>query len=295
MQPTQPFDEPDDVRVRLIVEPLLEVERPRTHLAAGWRRRIVAQFGVVHHEIECIDPEPVDPAVEPELGDVQQGVLHLRMVPVQLRLLRQEIVQEILPPPRIPGPGRTAEHRLPVAGRRAVGLGIGPDVPVSPRIVAAGAAVHEPAMLVRGMGIDLVDDHPQPQPMSARDQRVEIAKRAEDRVDITVIRYVVTEILHRRGKERRYPDRVDPEIGDMIQTFGNAAQVTDPVTVGIAERARIDLVDGRAAPPLGAGIMGRSGDGRAGGDRRKFVHGVSAGLNGDGRRKPRSRTVAARG
>ena len=138
-----------------------------------------------------------------QLLDIEQGLLHRRQVAVELRLAAQEIVHVILAAPRIPGPGRAAEYRLPVAGGGAIGLGIGPDVPVRLRIVAAGPALGKPGVLVRRVGIDLIDHHFQPARMGRRDQRVEMLQRAEDRIDRAVIGHVIAEILHRRGEERR--------------------------------------------------------------------------------------------
>ena len=86
-------------------------------------------------------------------------------------------------------------------------------------------------MLVRGVRIDLVDDDLQPERMRARDQRVEIGERAEDRIDVAIIGDVIAEILHRRGEEGRQPDRVDAEAGDIIEMRGDPRQVADPVAV----------------------------------------------------------------
>jgi hypothetical protein len=82
------------------------------------------------------------------------------------------------------------------------------------------------------------------------DQRVEIAERAEHRVDVAVVRDVVTEIEHRRAEEGRDPDRVDPERRDIGQALDDAGEVADAVAVRILEAARIDLVDHPAAPPV---------------------------------------------
>ena len=171
-------------------------------------------------------------------------------MPVQLRLAAEEIVQVILPAPRIPGPGRAAEHRLPVGRRRAVGLGIGPDIPVRLRVIATGAAFDEPGVLVRSVRIDLVNQDLEAEFVRAGDQRVEIGERAEDRIDIAIIADVVAEILHRTGEERRDPDRIDAERGDMVEPPGDTRKVADPVAIRIHEAARIDLVDRRAAPPF---------------------------------------------
>ena len=89
--------------------------------------------------------------------------------------------------------------------------------------------------------------------MRAGDQRVEIGQRAEDRIDIAVIGDVIAEIGHRRGEKGRQPDRIDAERGDIIEPGGDAGQIANPVAVRIGEAARIDLIDRRAAPPIGGG------------------------------------------
>src|SRR5690606_30554835 len=165
-----------------------------------------------------------------------------------------------LPAPFVPGPARSVEDRLPVAGRRTVRLRFGPDVPVGLGIVAAGPALGEPGMLVRSMAVDLIDQHLEPELVSAGEHPVEIGERPEDRIDIAIVGDVVAEILHRRGEEWREPDRVYAEGGDVLQPFGDAGQVADPVAVRIREAARVDLVDDRAFPPwIGLGRRGRHG------------------------------------
>ena len=248
-QRAHPLDETGDVGMRHVVDPALEIERARARPVGRGRGRIVAQLRIVHREIERVDPEPVDPAVEPEARHREHRVLHCGIVHVELRLAAEEIVQIILPPTRVPGPGRAAEHRLPVRRRRTVGLGIGPHIPVGFRIVARGAAFDEPVMRVGRVRINLVDQQFEAERMRARDQRVEIRQRAENRIDIAIIGDVVAEILHRRSEEGRNPDRIDAELGDMVEPAGNAGQIADPVAVRIHEAARIDLVDRRAAPP----------------------------------------------
>src|SRR4051794_28066123 len=102
--------------MRLIVEVLLKLERAGA-LAASRRRRIVAQLRVMHREVDPIEAKSVDSAVEPEARHVEYGVLDRSIVQVEVRLLRQEIVQIILASSAVPGPRRPAEHRLPVVGR----------------------------------------------------------------------------------------------------------------------------------------------------------------------------------
>ena len=64
--------------------------------------------------------KPSTPRRSQNSRDRQQGLHHRRVVQVQRGLAGEEMVQIILPPPRLPLPGAAAEHRQPVVGRRAV-------------------------------------------------------------------------------------------------------------------------------------------------------------------------------
>jgi hypothetical protein len=50
-------------------------------------------------------------------------------------------------------------------------------------------------MLVGGVGIDLIDDDLEAEPVRFVQQPVEIGKRAEDRIDIAIVRDVVAEFF----------------------------------------------------------------------------------------------------
>src|SRR5262249_54254768 len=82
-----------------------------------------------------------------------------------------------------------------------------------------------------------------------RDQPVEIGERAEDRIDAAIVRDVVAEIGHGRGVERRDPDGIDAEPGQIVRAFDDAGEVADAVGVAVLEGARVDLIDDRALPP----------------------------------------------
>jgi hypothetical protein len=57
---------------------------------------------------------------------------------------------------------------------------------------------------------------------------VEVVERAEQRVDAGVVGHVVAEVGHRRRVERRHPDRVDAEPGEVVEPARDAGQVADP-------------------------------------------------------------------
>jgi len=243
------FQKQGKVRVALAIQFELEIEWPGAQAAivGGWR--IVAQFRIVHRMVDRVDAKAVDAPVQPEADDVEDRGLHVRVMQVQLRLFAQEAVHIILAAPRIPCPGRASEHRLPVIGRRSVRLGIRPDIPVGPGIVAAGPAFDEPAMLVRRMRPYLIDDHAQAKRMGAGDQRVEIRKRAENGIDIAIVGHVIAEIAHRAFEHGRQPDGIDAKRCHIGQARGDAVEIADAIAIGVSKTARIDLIDGGAAPP----------------------------------------------
>ena len=104
-------------------------------------------------------------------------------------------------------------------------------------------------MLVGGVVRHEVEDQLEAARVRVGEQRVEIGQRAEQRIDVAIIGDVVAEIGHRRGIDRRDPDRVDAEPDQMVEAAANAAQVADAVAVAVLERARIDLIDDARLPP----------------------------------------------
>ena len=213
------------------------------------QRRVIAQQTVVEIEIRGVEAETVDAAIEPEARDLDDRFLHRQTVEIEIRHLRQEVVQMVLPAPRFPAPGRATHPALPVVRHAAVGFGVDPDVPVSLGVVATAAAFGKPCMLGGGMAPDLIDQHLQPERMRARQQNIEIRQRAEAWIDAAVIADVIAEIAHRTGEERTDPEPVDTEVGDVVQALGESTQVADAIAVAVGKAARVDLIQHRASPP----------------------------------------------
>jgi hypothetical protein len=101
------------------------------------------------------------------------------------------------------------------------------------------------------MGIDLIDQHLQPQLMRPGDQGVKISQRAKGRINRAVIGNIIAKVLHRRGKKGRYPDGINAQIGDVVQPPGDAGKIAHPIAIAILKAARIDLINCRPAPPVG--------------------------------------------
>ena len=103
--------------------------------------RVVAERRVFDQMPEHIDTEAIHAPVQPEAHGRIHGGAHLRMPPIEIRLLRQKGVIVILRGGFIPGPGGATEHTQPVVRRRAVWLGVLPDVPITLGVASANAAI----------------------------------------------------------------------------------------------------------------------------------------------------------
>ena len=75
-----------------------------------------------------------------------------------------------------------------------------------------------------------------PPPHDFAYQSVEVLKRAEAWIGITVGCDIIAEILHWRWIGRREPDRIDPQrircaVAQIIESGNNARDVSDPIAV----------------------------------------------------------------
>ena len=210
---------------------------------------VIPQRAILDERMRDVDPETRDPPVEPEPHDVVEGIVDLRVPPIQVRLLRQEVVEVELARGVVPGPGRAAERRSPVVGRRPVGPAVGPDVPVATLRRAARARVHEPRMPVARVVGHEIDQHAHPAIGGLRHQPIEIIDRAEVRIDIGVIGDVVAPVRVRGGVDRTEPDAVDAEPRQVVEMRDHPSEVAVSGPRRVGEGTRIDLVQDAVAPP----------------------------------------------
>jgi len=107
-------------------------------------------------------------------------------------------------------------------------------------------------MLVRGVVGHQIEQQLEAMAVRCIKQRVEIGQRAEQRIDRAVIGDVVAEIGHGRDEDRRQPDGVNTEVGEIRQARNDARKIANAVAVGVLERARINLVENAGLPPVHA-------------------------------------------
>ena len=211
--------------------------------------RVVAKLLVLDQVPDHVDAKAVNALAEPEAHDIVDRRAHLWVAPVEVGLLRQEGMIIILLRVRVILPRAAAEFRHPVIRRAAVGPRIAPQIPVALRIIPRTPAFDEPRMPVGGMIGHQIEDQLQAGAMDRRHQRIEIRHRAEQRIDAAVIRNVVAKVGHRRGKDRRQPDRIDSKRAQIRQPFDDPADIADAVAVGILIGAWIDLIKDAVSPP----------------------------------------------
>src|SRR6185295_16376761 len=221
------------------------------------KSRIVPEQLVLDQAVRDVDAETVDAAVEPETHDVVDGAADLFVPPVEVGLLRQEVMEVVLAAGRIERPRRAllscSKHRAPVVRRAAVPR-VGPHVPVPLGVAPRRPRRDEPRMLVGGVVRHEIDQHADLATVRLFEEMIEVAERAKDRVDVAVVGDVVAEVLHRRAIERREPDRLDTErpwaaVVQMIEPARDAGEVADTVAVRVLERTRVDLIEDALAPP----------------------------------------------
>ena len=85
--------------------------------------------------------------------------------------------------------------------------------------------------------------------MGGRDQAFQRVEPAEQGIDVAGIGDVVAVVGHRRDRHRAEPDRVDAQGLQVVEVLADAVEVTDAVTVAVAERSRIDLIEDGVGPP----------------------------------------------
>jgi hypothetical protein len=86
-----------------------------------------------------------------------------------------------------------------------------------------------------------VDDQPDAARRGVGQQCVEVAERAETRVDVDVVSDVVPAVVQRRGVERGQPDRVDAEVDEVIQVGAEAGEVSGAVMVAVGAPFPVDF------------------------------------------------------
>src|SRR5215213_7790691 len=96
---------------------------------------------------------------------------------------------------------------------------------------------------------DELGDHAQAAAVRFVYELAEVFARPVLRMDLAVVGDVVAVVLARRWVEWQQPDRVDPEILQIVEFLSDAAQVAGAIPVAIEEGPDMQLVDDRVFVP----------------------------------------------
>ena len=288
-------EDPVPVAVDLVhagLTPVRHVGLFAAHRVGVGRGRVVGKPGRLDQAVCDVHTEPVDAPVEPEPQNAAELLAHLVVRPVEVGLCRVEQMQVPLTRRAVgldhARPRGAAEDRLPVVGRQLAVLALALAEKVARAFGAAGACCQrslEPDVLIGRVVGNEVDDDADAAAVRRIQHGVEVAQRAEDRVDIAVVGDVVAGILLRGALERAQPHRIDAELDEVVEVRGDAGQIADAVAGAVGERAGVDLVDDGGAPPLSA-RSGRKGVWALGDVRRghgsRILQALAVGFRGVG-------------
>ena len=205
-----------------------------------------------------IHTESIRAAIRPEAKSLEEIVLDIEVIPIPIGLLGGEHVKIPLAGVTVrfghSRPGWAAEGRAPLIRGKLTVFSL-PLAEMEELALAATRACRngslEPLVIVRAMVRDDIDDELDLGGVQGLGHLVEIGKCADARIHVPIIVHVITAIGKMRRIERGEPHGVNAEASKVGDTGGDASQIADAIAVRIRERARVDLVDGCLAPPIG--------------------------------------------
>jgi hypothetical protein len=104
-------------------------------------------------------------------------------------------------------------------------------------------------VLVGAVVDDQIHDQLHAPGVHAGQQLVERRQVPEHRVDVGVVADVVPVVVLRRRVDRRQPQHIHAQAGEVVEVGDDATQVAHAVAVGVGEASGIDLVHHGALPP----------------------------------------------
>ena len=230
------------------------VVQVRPERVVGEHVRVLAEVDLRKRRVFCnvwnrIQPESIDPLVEPETQNVVDFGPHLGILPVEVGLLPGEVVQVVGPRGGVVAPGIALLVEMALAVGRVALFLRPPEVVVVVGVLPRGAGLAEPGMLVAGVVQHQVEEKTHAPCVCFFQEPVEILHRAEVRHDLPVIADVVAVVGVGGCEDRIEPQGFDSQPMQVVEFFGDSVQVPDTVVVAVLETAGIDLIDDRFFPP----------------------------------------------
>ena len=204
--------------------------------------------------VDDIQAEALHPLIHPEADGLVELGAHFGILPVQVGLLRGELMEIILPQFGNIGPGRAAETGLHFIGGCGA-VSVPPEEIVVVGIVPALFRLQEPGMLVGAMVQHQIQNDGNVPLLCLGDQRIHILHGAEHGVNGAVVGNIIA-VVHLRGRaHRRHPDAVDAQFLQIVQPGNDSLQISHAAAGGILEALGINLIKYRRLPPAPAGLV----------------------------------------
>ena len=220
-----------------------------THPAVLIVRRTIGEICRLLDVGNSIHAETADTLVQPEIGHIIERLSHLWIFPVQVRLRRRKGMQIILLPGFAPGPGRPAEDTPPVIRLTAIRLPITPDIPVAVVILLPLCGLLKPLTLIRSMIEDQIHDNADPLFTRFTDQTIHVLHTSITRIDLIIIRHIITIVHHRRFINRRKPYSTHAQLLQMIKPLTDPVQIAITIPIRILKTIDINLISIDLLPP----------------------------------------------
>ena len=213
-------------------------------------RQVLAVRALLLEEVgDGVEPEAVDPEVEPEAQHLDEGVLHLGVLEVEVGLVAEEAVPVVGAAGRIPRPVRGLGVDEDDARVLVPLVGVRPDVPVGLRAVRVAPGLLEPGVIRARVVHHEVGDDAHALLVGRLDEGAEVLDGPVVGVDREEVGDVVAAVAQRAPVHRQQPDDVDAEPLEVVQLLRQAGEVAGAVVVSVEEAADVDLVEDGALEP----------------------------------------------
>ncbi len=199
-----------------------------------------------------VQAQPVHPQFKPEVQNAENRSFDLRVIEVQVRLVRIEAMPVVSFGHRVPGPVRNFKIFENDARLLIALLGIAPDVEITRAAAGLGLArTLKPGMLVGGMIDHQLGDDTDGAAVRFAQEHFEVFQRAVVEMNVGVIGDIVAIVAQRRRIERQEPERRDTQVLQIIELFRKADEIADAVAVAVAKSAHMGFVNHRFLVPAG--------------------------------------------
>ena len=202
-----------------------------------------------------IEPQRVDPEIEPEAHHVNDGLEHFRVVEIQVGLMGEEAMPVVLARDGVEGPVRFLGVDEDDARAGVLLVAVAPDVVVPlRRMFRRPPGPLKPWMLIRCVVDDELGQHADAPPVRLIDEAAEIVERSVDRVDRCVVRNVIPIVFERRRIERKQPQARNAEVFEVRQLLRQAGDIADAVAIAVVEGTYVYFVDECVFVPKGVRV-----------------------------------------